>query len=243
MLTVPMLSAMGDVIGVIQLINKKRDPGSRLRGAADFAAQVVPFDQQSEEMALALASQAGVSLENAILYDEIRRLFESFVDASVTAIEARDPTTSGHSRRVATLTVALAEKVDAIAEGPLAAVHFSRDELRQLEYAGVLHDFGKVGVREQILVKAKKLYDWQLAAMAARFRCVRQLLEVETLRAQGRVAAKGRPGPGRRARGPGSRPGRAAGRLDEFWRLVVARQRAHACWTGRSRRGWPSWRP
>ena len=117
---------------------------------------------------LALASQAGVSLENAILYDEIRRLFESFVDASVTAIESRDPTTSGHSRRVATLTVALAKQVDAQSDGPLAGFHFSGDDLRQIEYAGVLHDFGKVGVREQVLVKAKKLYDWQLEAIRQR---------------------------------------------------------------------------
>jgi HD-GYP domain-containing protein (c-di-GMP phosphodiesterase class II) len=181
MLTVPMLSAMGDVIGVIQLINKKRAPAAKLVTAEDFAGQVIPFDQRAEEMALALASQAGVSLENAILYDEIRRLFESFVDASVTAIESRDPTTSGHSRRVATLTVALAEKVDALSEGPLADVHFSRDELRQIEYAGVLHDFGKVGVREQVLVKAKKLYDWQLAAIGQRFRYLRKSLEAEAL--------------------------------------------------------------
>ena len=181
MLTVPMLSALGDVIGVIQLINKKRDPAAKLVSAGDFDAQVVPFDARAEEMARALASQAGVSLENAILYDEIRRLFESFVDASVTAIEARDPSTSGHSRRVATLTVALAEKVDALSEGPLARLHFSRDELRQIEYAGVLHDFGKVGVREHVLVKAKKLYDWQLESIRQRFRFLRKSFEAEAL--------------------------------------------------------------
>jgi HD-GYP domain-containing protein (c-di-GMP phosphodiesterase class II) len=184
MLTVPMLSAEGEVIGVIQLINKKRRPSQVLATPADFEEGVVPFDERAEEMALALASQAGVSLENAILYDEIRRLFESFVDASVTAIESRDPTTSGHSRRVATLSVALAEKVDAVAEGPLAAVHFSRDDLRQIEYAGVLHDFGKVGVREQVLVKAKKLYDWQLEVIRLRLAYVRKAIEAESLRKQ-----------------------------------------------------------
>jgi HD-GYP domain-containing protein (c-di-GMP phosphodiesterase class II) len=181
MLTLPMTSAMGEVLGVIQLINKKRDPSVKLAGPAEVAAQVVAFDARAEEMALALASQAGVSLENAILYDEIRRLFESFVDASVTAIEARDPTTSGHSRRVATLSVALAEKVDTATQGSLASVHFSREELRQIEYAGVLHDFGKVGVREQVLVKAKKLYAWQLDAIAMRLRYAKKLAEAEAL--------------------------------------------------------------
>jgi response regulator RpfG family c-di-GMP phosphodiesterase len=129
-----------------------------------------------------LASQAGICLENAILYKEITNLFEGFVDASVTAIEARDPTTSGHSRRVATLTVALAQKVDAIDSGPLREVRFSAQDLRQIEYAGVLHDFGKVGVRENVLVKAKKLYDWQRAAIELRFRYIRKSLEVEALR-------------------------------------------------------------
>jgi HD-GYP domain-containing protein (c-di-GMP phosphodiesterase class II) len=184
MLTVPMLSTEGEVIGVIQLINKKRRPSQVLSTPADFEDGVVPFDERAEEVALALASQAGVSLENAILYDEIRRLFESFVDASVTAIESRDPTTSGHSRRVATLSVALAEKVDALGDGPLAAVHFSREDLRQIEYAGVLHDFGKVGVREHVLVKAKKLYDWQLEAIRLRLAYVRKSIEAECLRKQ-----------------------------------------------------------
>jgi HD-GYP domain-containing protein (c-di-GMP phosphodiesterase class II) len=222
MLTVPMTSAMGDVIGVIQLINKKREPESKLGGPDDFVAQVVPFDRTSEEMALALASQAGVSLENAILYDEIRRLFESFVDASVTAIEARDPTTSGHSRRVATLSVALAEKVDAKSEGPLANVHFSRDELRQIEYAGVLHDFGKVGVREHVLTKAKKLYDWQLAGIGTRFRYLRKVVEAETLREKVAVLSAGDSSANGRLAGLDGELAARLSVLDECWRLVQA---------------------
>lgn len=182
MLTVPMLSAHNEVIGVIQLINKRRAP-----------ADIVPFDERSEQLALALASQAGICLENATLYDEIKKLFEGFVDASVSAIESRDPTTSGHSRRVATLSVALAERVDEIPSGPLQYARFSRDDLRQLEYAGVLHDFGKVGVRENVLVKAKKLHDPQLVAIESRFRYIRKALEADSLRRQLElVSARGR---------------------------------------------------
>jgi len=181
MLTVPMLSAHAEVIGVIQLINRKRSPDRLLRSPRDFEREVVPFDQRAEEFALSLAAQAGISLENAILYEEIRELFEGFVDASVTAIESRDPTTSGHSRRVATLTVALATKVDGISEGPLAGVRFTRDDLRQIQYAGMLHDFGKVGVRERVLVKPRKLYDEELRDIQARFAYIRKTLEVEAL--------------------------------------------------------------
>jgi HD-GYP domain-containing protein (c-di-GMP phosphodiesterase class II) len=177
MLTVPMLSAENEVIGVIQLINKKRDAAVTLTKAADFEDQVVPFDDRAEEFAFALASQAGLSLENAMLYEEIKDLFEGFVDASVQAIESRDPTTSGHSRRVATLSVALATCVDAAGEGPFRDVRFSPTTLKQLEYAGVLHDFGKVGVREKVLVKAKKLYEEDLRAIRMRFAFIRRSLE------------------------------------------------------------------
>ena len=181
MLTVPMLSAHAEVIGVIQLINRKRSPERRLRSPQDFEREVIPFDQRAEEFALSLAAQAGISLENAILYEEIRDLFEGFVDASVTAIESRDPTTSGHSRRVATLTVALAAKVDGLGDGPFADVRFTRDDLRQIQYAGMLHDFGKVGVRERVLVKPRKLYDEDLRDIQARFAYIRKTIEMEAL--------------------------------------------------------------
>jgi len=181
MLTVPMLSAQAEVIGVIQLINRKRSPDRLLLSPQDFDTEVIPFDQRAEEFALSLAAQAGISLENAILYEEIRDLFEGFVDASVTAIESRDPTTSGHSRRVATLTVALATKVDGLSDGPFAGVRFTRDDLRQIQYAGMLHDFGKVGVRERVLVKPRKLYDEDLRDIQARFAYIRKAVEVEAL--------------------------------------------------------------
>ena len=188
MLTVPMLSAKSEVIGVVQLINRKRVPAARLLAPDDFVREVVPFDDWSEELALALASQAGISLENATLYDEIRRLFEGFVNASVTAIESRDPTTSGHSRRVATLSVALAERVDALADGVFRDVHFSRVGLKKIEYAGILHDFGKVGVREKVLVKAKKLYEEDRRAIEMRFAYIRRGLENDAAERKLRLA-------------------------------------------------------
>jgi HD-GYP domain-containing protein (c-di-GMP phosphodiesterase class II) len=175
MLTVPMTSAMGEVIGVVQLINKKRDPGRPL-GADD----AIPFDDASQDLALAWVAQAGVSLEKALLYDEIRKMFDGFVDAAVVAIEQRDPTTSGHSRRVATLSVELARRVDALADGPLAAVRFDETQLQQIEYAAVLHDFGKVGVRERVLVKARKLYDEDRRAIQQRFEYIKKDIELES---------------------------------------------------------------
>jgi HD-GYP domain-containing protein (c-di-GMP phosphodiesterase class II) len=184
MLTLPMLSAMGEVIGVVQLINKRQDP----RRALGTDGGVVPFDQRSEELAQAWVAMAGIALENALLYEEIRVLFDGFVDASVIAIESRDPTTSGHSRRVATMSVGLAQKVDAVASGPFAELHFTPTQIQQIEYAGVLHDFGKVGVREKVLVKAKKLYEEDLRAVKLRFAFIKKALEADFAARKLRVA-------------------------------------------------------
>jgi HD-GYP domain-containing protein (c-di-GMP phosphodiesterase class II) len=181
MLVAPLISQRDEVIGVIQLINKKRDPAVKLGTRADFDAHVIAFDERSDELLGMLAAQAGVSLETAMLYDEIRKLFEGFVTASVEAIESRDPTTSGHSRRVADLTVALAQIVDAETSGPYAEARFSAEDMRELEYASLLHDFGKIGVREKVLVKAKKLYDERLELVRARFDYVARTIEAEVL--------------------------------------------------------------
>ncbi len=181
MLVVPLISQRDEVIGVIQLINKKRDSTAKLLSRADVDAQVVPFDERSEELLGMVAAQAGVSLETAILYEDIRKLFEGFVKASVEAIESRDPTTSGHSRRVADLTVNLAKVVDRESTGPYANASFTPEDLRELEYASLLHDFGKIGVREKVLVKAKKLYDERLELLRLRFDYVARSLEADVL--------------------------------------------------------------
>ncbi len=181
MLTIPLISQRDEVIGVIQLINKKRDAAQKLATKGDVDAQVVPFDERSEELLSMLAAQAGVSLETAILYEDIRKLFEGFVKASVEAIESRDPTTSGHSRRVADLTVGLAKVVDGLTTGPYSDASFTTEDLRELEYASLLHDFGKIGVREKVLVKAKKLYDERLDLVRARFDYVARTVEAEVL--------------------------------------------------------------
>jgi HD-GYP domain-containing protein (c-di-GMP phosphodiesterase class II) len=132
-----------------------------------------------------------VSLENALLYDEIRRLFEGFVKASVEAIESRDPTTSGHSRRVADLTVGLAKVVDGESTGPYKDALFSREDLRELEYASLLHDFGKIGVREKVLIKAKKLYDERLELIRQRFDYVARATEADMLARKVRALERG----------------------------------------------------
>ena len=194
MLAVPLVSQQGDVIGVIQLINKKKDPDKKLFTPEDVKDQVTAFDERSEELLGLVAAQAGISLENALLYEEIRRLFEGFVKASVEAIESRDPTTSGHSRRVADLTVGLAKIVDSETVGPYKDALFSREDLRELEYASLLHDFGKIGVRENVLTKAKKLYDERLELIRVRFDYVARSIEADLLGRKVRALEQGASG-------------------------------------------------
>ena len=166
-LAAPMLDVDGACIGVLQALNK---------GGGDA------FTAEDEELLLALGGSAAVALENAFLHRDIERLFDGFIRASVYAIEARDPTTSGHSERVAVLTVAVAEAVNQAPPPEHKDVRFSDEDLKEVRYAALLHDFGKVGVREHVLVKANKLYEHELALLKERFEHARARVEVELLR-------------------------------------------------------------
>jgi HD-GYP domain-containing protein (c-di-GMP phosphodiesterase class II) len=166
MVCVP-VKARETLLGVLQAINKQ---GGRAFGEEDLQDFV------------SFGHQVGIAIENANLYEEINRLFEGFISASVTAIESRDPTTSGHSERVARLTCGLARSIDHLEHGPFADVRFTADQMKEIRYAAVLHDFGKVGVRENILVKAQKLFPGDLQLLKARFDFIKRTLEARALR-------------------------------------------------------------
>lgn len=166
MICVP-VKAHGRFLGVLQAINRKHERS---------------FEQSDLGTFVALAHQVGIAIENANLYQEIHLLFEGFISASVQAIESRDPSTSGHSQRVAALTCRLAEVVTANDAGPYARIRFGAAQLKEIRYAAVLHDFGKVGIREHILVKARKLYPGQIDLLKVRFDFIKRTFEAEALR-------------------------------------------------------------
>ncbi len=178
MLVIPLKTQKDEVIGVLQLINCKPDPTQRFASPGEIERTVIPFSPRYQELAASLASQAAVALENSRLYKNIQTLFEGFVKASVTAIEARDPTTAGHSFRVADLTTGLAEVVDRVDNGPYRVVRFTPEEMQTIRYAAILHDFGKIGVREEVLVKAKKLYPNHLELIKQRAEVIKQGIEL-----------------------------------------------------------------
>ncbi|HYL07276.1 MAG TPA: HD domain-containing phosphohydrolase [Candidatus Udaeobacter sp.] len=178
MLTVPMRNYKDEVVGAVQLINAKKHFETRLT-VDNVASEVVSFQPDDLEMIESIASQAAVALDNKTLLDSIQTLFDGFVQASVTAIEQRDPSTAGHSGRVEGLTTRLARVINEIAVGPFAGVNFTEDQLKELRYACLLHDFGKVGVREHILVKAKKLMPGQLEVIESRWQFIERSVQVE----------------------------------------------------------------
>ncbi|HEY9670275.1 MAG TPA: HD domain-containing phosphohydrolase [Waterburya sp.] len=177
-LVLPMQDQDGEIIGVLQLINRKVKPDIVL--APDNALQVTQsYSEWEERIVRSLASQAAISIERNQLQESIENLFEGFVRASVQIIEARDPTTSGHSERVAELTVRLSQEATSETSGPLRSVYFSDRQIQEVRYAALLHDFGKVGIPEAIIGKQKKLYPNQLEIIRHRFGLARRTLEME----------------------------------------------------------------
>lgn len=166
LLCVPLKNMRGEVVGVLQLLNKS--------GGV--------FTSDDEDLLMAFGGQAAAAIENVLLQAEITRLFEGFVQASVVAIESRDPTTGGHSERVARLTLGLADAVEVAGQGRWRGTSFTAEQRMQLRYASLLHDFGKVGVREDVLVKAHKLFPHQLELIRQRFEYAKKSMEADSLR-------------------------------------------------------------
>ncbi|MCU7835005.1 MAG: GAF domain-containing protein [gamma proteobacterium symbiont of Taylorina sp.] len=180
-LAVPISNHRNEVIGVLQFINRKINRDIKLTTAEITNKSVIPFSSGLSHLLQALASQAAISIDNAILIENINNLFEGFVQASVTAIEQRDPTTSGHSFRVADLTTTLAKRIVTSENHDYRQLNFSADKIREIRYASLLHDFGKVGVRENVLIKSKKLPENRLDLLHYRFELEKERLKRKAL--------------------------------------------------------------
>ena len=135
------------------------------------------FSAEELQILIAVCSQLAISIKNSQLYQDIEHLFEGFVRASVQAIESRDPSTAGHSFRVAEYTERLASAVDKSSIVELKDISFSLEQIQELRYAALLHDFGKVGVREHVLTKAKKLYGFELKYLKQRVKYAESCIE------------------------------------------------------------------
>ncbi|MBD3393218.1 MAG: GAF domain-containing protein [Chitinivibrionales bacterium] len=173
MLTVPLKNLAGQVVGVVQLMNKKRDPQTVLSGPDMVADAVISFSYSDEDFVRTIASLAAVSVERVQLYDDIRQLFEGFLDSSIAAVDERDRVTSGHSRRVMGYALSFADAINSAGDGPFADEHFSDARRRQFKFAALLHDIGKIGVPESLLNKETRVSAGEFAGISSRFELVR----------------------------------------------------------------------
>jgi HD-GYP domain-containing protein (c-di-GMP phosphodiesterase class II) len=147
MLVVPMKNHDSDVIGVLQLLNATNPINN----------EVIAFSQDYENLSESLASQAAVSITNAKLISNMTELFEAFVKVMATAIDEKSPVTGGHIRRVADLTLTMADVIHNHDEGIFKDKTFSPDQMYELRIAAYMHDIGKVTSPVEIVEKAKKL--------------------------------------------------------------------------------------
>jgi HD-GYP domain-containing protein (c-di-GMP phosphodiesterase class II) len=146
-LTIPMRDHEGDIIGVLQLLNAKDV----------VTGKVSAFSKADEQLAESLASQAAIALTNRRLITQLEELFESFITLINGAIDEKSPYTGGHCQRVPTLTMMLAEAVNATTEGPLAGFKMTEKDRYELKIAGLLHDCGKITTPVHVVDKATKL--------------------------------------------------------------------------------------
>ncbi|MDD5089547.1 MAG: TIGR00282 family metallophosphoesterase [Candidatus Wallbacteria bacterium] len=120
-------------VGVLEVLNKKGE---------------TTFNEHDVELLEAIASLAVNSIDNAKLYVSIRSLYKSTIQVLANAMDSKDPYTHGHSRRVAKYSVEIAKKIG-----------LSREEIEDINFAALLHDIGKIGIRDHILCKPGRLTD------------------------------------------------------------------------------------
>ncbi|MBN2403674.1 MAG: HD domain-containing protein [Spirochaetes bacterium] len=189
MLVVPMRNHIDQIIGVIQLINSKQSSGCRIKNGSeafgiklktpeDFNRLVVPFDSRYESLMESVAGQAAIAIENNRMIKQIQNQFEEFIKASVTAVESRDIATSGHSFRVAEICKEMARAISGKKSGRFKDIKYSDTEIKELEFAALLHDFGKVYIDINIFKKEKKLYQKEFENLILKFNYLYKFIEL-----------------------------------------------------------------
>jgi len=130
------------------------------------------FEAAHRKSLATLASVAGISVSNAFNFEGIQTLMNAILQALAEAIDSRDPFTAGHSERVAHLAVACSYLLSQ--DSAFEDIHFSDPELREIYYAGILHDVGKIGIKEDVLTKKTRLPKRRLDVVKARFQLLGQ---------------------------------------------------------------------
>ncbi len=156
-LCMPIKNNNQEIIGAFQVLNK-------LGGV---------FTKGDEDLLVAIGGSASIALENAQLfeqqkelYKEQKVLFESFIDTLATSIDARDKITAGHSSRVKLYSMLIVDALDC------------DEKFKEIvEKAAILHDIGKIGIRDSVLQKEGKLTDEEYKHIQEHVKITHDILE------------------------------------------------------------------
>ncbi len=157
MMTIPMTNPKGEIIGVIQLINRKKNFNKKLTIEDMQGSEVIPYSEKDYELVSAMAGQAAVAIENQRLLNDQKRLLESFIQLIAGAIDSKSPYTGAHCERVPILTMMLAEAACKTQDGVFRYFDLTEEEKYELKIAAWLHDCGKVTTPVHVMDKATKL--------------------------------------------------------------------------------------
>lgn len=145
MLVIPLKDHEDQLIGILQLINKKEMDNTN-----------IPFTELDEEIALSMGSQAAVSLTKQRLINDLELLLESFLKTINVAIEEKSPYTAGHIDRMVQLSLTIAHAINHDTTF-FPEVTYTPDQLKEIKFAALMHDIGKITTPENIMDKSTKL--------------------------------------------------------------------------------------
>ena len=182
-LTVPLKNHEDEIIGVMQLINS----------IDKKTGKPVSFSKEMQIQIESLCSQGAVALTNKRLVQELKNLFEAFIQLIAKAIDEKSEYTGGHCERVPEITMMLADAVEKVDYGKYKDFSMTEDERYELFIAGWLHDCGKVATPPHVVDKGTKLetiFD-RIEIIKTRFEVLKRDIEIECLKKKISLLEKG----------------------------------------------------
>ena len=149
-LALPLIDQNGENIGVIEVINKYKGV----------------FDNADINILKGLSSIVAIAISNAMMFTEQEKQFQSFLEVMAASIDAKDNYTAGHSINVTRFAVGIASELG-----------FNESEIGVIRTAGLLHDYGKLGIDDHILKKPGKLNDEEYRVIQKHVTITRNILE------------------------------------------------------------------
>ena len=174
MIVIPMKNHENDIIGVLQLLNKKDENG-----------RICEYNKNDEKLILSMSSQAAISLTNIELIKDLEKLLFEFIKSTADAISEKSKYTGGHISRVAELSTLIANEINKDNKY-FSDVSFTDDELKQIDISAWMHDIGKITTPEYIIDKATKLetkYD-RINEVIMKAEIIKRDLEINFLKQQ-----------------------------------------------------------